>query len=166
MKCLSASERHCFLQAIHKEKGYKTQSPLWPTGPSVSGSPYIPHYAVFLFSSLQIKIFLTSAVGVCPCFHSWSRLKNPKHVSSVHRLATQIGQAVTWGWYRLCQTGKGCLGMWLWPSGTLMESVFQEIPPPLPSYGGNLRLTFSLSVLLRRVSSLGNWGKALSPLQL
>jgi hypothetical protein len=41
-------------------------------------------------------------------------------------------------------------------------------PPPWPSYSGTLRLTFSpsFSVLLRRVSSLGNWGKAPSPLQL
>jgi hypothetical protein len=43
-----------------------------------------------------------------------------------------------------------------------------ETPPPRPSYGGTLRSTFSpsLSVLLGRVSSLGNRGKGPSPLQL
>jgi hypothetical protein len=59
--------------------------------------------------------------------------------------------------------------MWSWASGTLVESIFQERPPPpRPSYGGTLRLTFSpsLSVLLRRAAPLGNWGKAPSPLQL
>jgi hypothetical protein len=40
------------------KKSIKTQSPTWPTGPLVSRSPCIPHYAVFLFSSLQIKSFL------------------------------------------------------------------------------------------------------------
>jgi hypothetical protein len=76
---------------------------------------------------------------------------------------------ITWGQYRLCQTGKSCLGMWPWTSGTAVEFIFQERPlPPQPSYGGTLRLTFSLSlsVLLRRVSPSGNWGKAPSPLQL
>jgi hypothetical protein len=51
-------------------------------------------------------------------------------LSSVHHIwwCTK-GPAITWGQYRLCQTGKGCLGMWPWASGTLMESVFQERPP-------------------------------------
>jgi hypothetical protein len=69
-------------------------------------------------------------------------------------LVTTKGPAVTWVLYRLCQTEKGCLEMWPWVSCTPMESV----------YSGTLRPTFSLSVLLRRVSPLGNWEKALSPL--
>jgi hypothetical protein len=55
-KPLSAPERHLCPQAMQK-KGYKAQSPTWPTGPLVSESLCIPHYAVFLFSSLQIKSF-------------------------------------------------------------------------------------------------------------
>jgi hypothetical protein len=41
------------------KKAIKTQSPPWPRGPLVSGfwSHCIPHYAVFLFFSLQIKSF-------------------------------------------------------------------------------------------------------------
>jgi hypothetical protein len=51
-------------------------------------------------------------------------------VSSVHHIwLCKMGPAITWGRYRLCQTGKGCLGMWPWASGTLMESVFQNSSP-------------------------------------
>jgi hypothetical protein len=48
-------------------------------------------------------------------------------MSSVHHIwwCTK-GPAVTWGWYRLSQTGKGCLRMWPWLSSTPVESVFQE----------------------------------------
>jgi hypothetical protein len=79
-KPLSAPERHLHPQAL--QKGYKTQSPTRPTEPPVSGSPCIPHYAVFLFSTN--KIFLTSAALVHLCFHSQSRLKNPEYVKFLH----------------------------------------------------------------------------------
>jgi hypothetical protein len=67
-------------------------------GSPVSGSPCILQYAVFLFSPTKFstnKIFPTSAVRVCLCFHSQSRLKNPEHLkflrmSSVHHLHTII----------------------------------------------------------------------------
>jgi hypothetical protein len=50
-------------------------------------------------------------------------------VSSVHHIwQCTKGLTVTWGQYRLCQSGKSCLGMWLWLSSTLMESVLQESP--------------------------------------
>jgi hypothetical protein len=50
-------------------------------------------------------------------------------MSSVHHIWWHTkGPVFTWGWFRLCQTGKGCLGMWPWPSGTLMESIFWERP--------------------------------------
>jgi hypothetical protein len=51
-------------------------------GPQVSGSPSIPHYAVFLFSTN--KIFLTSAAGVCLGFHSQSGIKNSEHLKFLH----------------------------------------------------------------------------------
>jgi hypothetical protein len=52
-------------------------------------------------------------------------------VSSVHHIWRWTkGPAITWGRYRLCQTGKDCLGMWPWVSGTLVESIFQDRPPP------------------------------------
>jgi hypothetical protein len=66
-------------------------------GSLVSGSPCIPQYAVsLLFSPTKFstnKIFPTSAVRVCLCFHSQSRLKNPEHlkllrVSFVHHFNT------------------------------------------------------------------------------
>jgi hypothetical protein len=51
-------------------------------------------------------------------------------MSSMHHIWWHTkGPAITWGWCRLCQTGKGCLGMWLWVSSTLVESIFQERPP-------------------------------------
>jgi hypothetical protein len=80
------------------------------------------------------------------------------------------GPAITWGQYRLCQTGKGCLEPWLWVSGTLVESIFQGRQPPhgltTVELSGQPSLSLSISVLLRRVSPLGNWGKTPSPLQL
>jgi hypothetical protein len=39
------------------QKGYKTQSLTWPTGPPVSRSPCMPPHSAFLLSSLQIKSF-------------------------------------------------------------------------------------------------------------
>jgi hypothetical protein len=53
-----------------KKKAIKPHSPPWPTGSLVSGSPCILQYAVFLFSSLQIKSFhpllLESACAFIP----------------------------------------------------------------------------------------------------
>jgi hypothetical protein len=46
-----------------------------------------------------------------------------------------------------------------------MESVFQERPPPWSSYGGTLRLTFSLSLFLsvKEGFSLGKLKKSIKP---
>jgi hypothetical protein len=159
--------------------GYKTALPTPTHAITGFGVPLrSPIYRLsLLFSPAKFstnKIFPASAVGVCLCFQSQSRLKNPEHlkllhVSSVHHIwRCTKGPAITWGWYRLCQTGKGCLRMWPWASGTWWSLFSRKDPPPRPSYSGTLRSTFSpsLSVLLRRVSSLGNWGKGPSPLQL
>jgi hypothetical protein len=74
-----------------QKKAINPHSPPWPTGSPVSGSPYIPQYAVFLFSSLQIKSFRPLLLRVCLCFHSQRGLKNPEHLkflcgSSVYHL--------------------------------------------------------------------------------
>jgi hypothetical protein len=49
----------------------------------------------------------------------------------------------------------------------LMEYVLQERPPQRLSYGGSLgpthSLSLSLSLLLRRVSPSGTWGKSSEP---
>jgi hypothetical protein len=83
-------------------------------------------------------------------------------MSSVHHIGQFTkGPAITWGQYRLCQTGKGCLGMWLWVSGTPGETP----PPPRPSYGGTLRSTFSLSLcIVKEGFSLGKLRKSSEPI--
>jgi hypothetical protein len=53
----------------------------------------------------------------------------PACVIRASYLATTKGPVFTWGQYKLCQTGKDCLGMWPWVSSTSVESVFQERPP-------------------------------------
>jgi hypothetical protein len=45
--------------------------------PLVSGFLACPHAAFLLWTN---KIFLTSAAGVCLCFHSESGSKNPEHL--------------------------------------------------------------------------------------
>jgi hypothetical protein len=78
-----------------RKKAIKTQSPTLPTGPPGSGSPCIPHYAVFLsFLFSTNKIFPTSAAGVRLCFHSQRMLESAEHlkflhVSSVHQNSEQ-----------------------------------------------------------------------------
>jgi hypothetical protein len=71
-------------------------------------------------------------------------------MSSVHHIwwCTK-GTAITWDQNRLCQTGKDCLGMWLWASGTPVESVFQERPPTTAYLWWNSQVDlFSLSLCL------------------
>jgi hypothetical protein len=91
-KCLFASERHLCHQAM--QIGYKTPLPTLTQG--ITGFRVPLHSPIcslsLLFSPTKFstnKIFLTSAVRVCLCFHSQSRLKNPEHLkflckSSVH----------------------------------------------------------------------------------
>jgi hypothetical protein len=89
------------------------------------------------------------------CFHPQSGLKNPEHlkflhVSSMHHIwRCMKGPAITWGQHRLGQTGKGCLGMWPWASGTPVESIFQERPHhhrlAMAELSGQLFLFLSLS---------------------
>jgi hypothetical protein len=78
-KCLFASERHLRHQAM--QKGYKT--PLPTLAYRITGFRVTLDSAIFslslLFSTNKFstnKIFLTSAVTVCLCVHSQSRLKN------------------------------------------------------------------------------------------
>jgi hypothetical protein len=123
-KCPSASERHLCPQAIHKEKSYKTHSPTWPMGPLVSGCPCIPHYAVFLFSTnSDLCCWSLSALSFSEQAQEAWAPEIPVGVIHVSYLVTKKGPAITWGQYRLCQTGEGCLGMWLWASSTPMECL-------------------------------------------
>jgi hypothetical protein len=69
--------------------GYKTHSTPWPTeSPGFRVPLYSPICSLsLLFSTNKFstnKIFLTSAVGVCLCFHSQSGLKNPEHLKFLH----------------------------------------------------------------------------------
>jgi hypothetical protein len=73
------------------------------------------------------------------------------------------GPAITWGQHKLFQTGKGCLGMWPWVSGTPVEYIFQERSPPWPSYGGTLRSTFLSLCLVKEGFSLGKLRKSSKP---
>jgi hypothetical protein len=140
-------------QAIHTKKAIKPIPTLTHGTTGFQVPLHSPPCSISLLSSTN-KILLTSTAGVCLCFHSQSGLKNPEHLKSqcmssvYHIWRCMKGQAFTWGWYRLCQTGKGCLGMWPWPYGIPMESILQECPPPQPSYGGPLRPNFSLSLSL------------------
>jgi hypothetical protein len=86
-KRLFASERHLHPQAM--QIGYKT--PLPTLTHRITGFRVPLHSPIcslsLLFSSTKFsanKIFLTSAVGVCLCFHSQSRLKNPEHLKFLH----------------------------------------------------------------------------------
>jgi hypothetical protein len=75
------------LPSGNTQNGYIIQSPPQPT------RPWVPLPSPLWSLSLLFctnKIFPTSAAGVCLCFHSQSRLKNPEHlkflcVSSVHQ---------------------------------------------------------------------------------
>jgi hypothetical protein len=119
------------------------------------------------------KIFPTSAAGAHLFFHSQSVLTNlstwNSYTSSVHHIWwCSMGQVFTWGWYKLCQTGKDCLVTWLWPSSTL-----QERPPhPTPPHGlaildlsGQPSLSLSLSLpFVKEGFSLGKLRKSSKPI--
>jgi hypothetical protein len=75
------------------------------------------------------------------------------------------GPVFNWRWYRLCQTGKGCVGMWPWPSGPMMESVLQESPPHHGLAMVNLSGQSSLSLsLIKDGFSFGDLRKSSEPI--
>jgi hypothetical protein len=122
---------------------------MWPP---VSRSPCMTPCSFSPLLSTN-KIFLNSASGVHLCFHSHSRPQNLEHMkflslSSVHHIwSLTKGPVFTWGWYRLGQTGKGCLGsvhdhLPLWWSLFSNEREREKV-----SLRGVL---FSLSLLLGR----------------
>jgi hypothetical protein len=63
----------------YKKRAIKTRFPNWPMGPPVSGFYCMPPCSPPLPFSTN-KIFPTSAAGVCLCFQSQSRSKNPEHL--------------------------------------------------------------------------------------
>jgi hypothetical protein len=71
------------LRQYTKKKAIKPNPHLDPQDHQFPGPHAFPTLQSFLFSSLQIKS-LTSAAGVCLCFHFQSRLKNPEHLKFLH----------------------------------------------------------------------------------
>jgi hypothetical protein len=144
------------------KKGYKTPLPSLTQGVTSFQDPlHSPICSLTLLLSAN-EIFLTSAVGVCLCFHSQSRLKNTEELkymcmSSGHQIWQLQRDQPTYtyqGKYRLCKTGKGCLGKWPWVSSILVER---------PPHHGLAMVELSGQPFS---SLLGNWRKAPSPLQL
>jgi hypothetical protein len=98
-KPLPAPERH--LCPRQYKKGYKTPLPILTHG--ITGFRVLLHSPICSLSLLfsTNKIFPTSAVRVCLCFHSQCRLKNPEHlkflhVSSVHHLCPSRIKSTQW----------------------------------------------------------------------
>jgi hypothetical protein len=134
----------------------------------------MPHHAVFLFSSLQIKSFWSLLLESTCAFilRAGSRTLYTWNSCVCHLciiFGDHKGLVFTWGQYRLCQTGKGCLGTWPWLSGTLIESVLQENPPSHGLATADLSgwpfLSLSLSLsLIKEGFPLGNLRKSSKPI--
>jgi hypothetical protein len=134
------------------KKSYKTQSLTWPKGPPVSWFPCMPH-AGFLFPSLQIKSFWPLLLeSVCAfilrvdprTLNTWKSCVC--HLCIIFR--DHIGTPeVNAGCTKLENTAYEVTMIIQHSNGVCLP---EETLLPWLSYNGPLRLTFSLSLFLRR----------------